>query len=221
MELITFRWTAICRGAVIHALRLENLSGRINVQIQSRVARTSFGVVFNQAWDDTKHNLRDKYWCDIEGKWKAANQLRWFIRVVCIFCSRPILPYRYLANPWCILQGDDVSERDTVSHDFYRLFDSNPDKAISTIRMSRSASPPIHKDSSVIQFCKITWDYSVDISSLPPVAAPSGKIWSRLNYQIAMTCTGGSIEVDVIHAGKKQASKNISLDFQDHGDIAN
>lgn len=87
--------------------------------------------------------------------------------------------------------------------------------------MSRARPPPKQWDTSVINFCDVKWDTTVDITTLPPFTSPAGKIYSELSYEIEMTCTGGSIEVGVFRDGKRQASKNISVDFQDRGGLNN
>ena len=76
------RWTAICRGAVIHAATISGIPA-FSVQVQARVARSSYGVTMNDDWSAKRHARKDKYWCEDRQAWMASNQMDWFLKVVC------------------------------------------------------------------------------------------------------------------------------------------
>jgi hypothetical protein len=76
------RWTAICRGAVVHELSKQNFSADSSVKVEARIARMSYGISHNSPFDDLKHLQTDKYWCYKERKYKARNQMTWFLKEV-------------------------------------------------------------------------------------------------------------------------------------------
>lgn len=117
-----------------------------------------------------------------------------------------------------------MSDKAPVSRSYSRLLDTTtaPEVIKTRIFLSRSVPPAARMDASVSVFCTIVWHTKIDVASLPPFAAPSGKIWSKLHYDVVMTCTGGNgVDVEIIHDGKKMASHNVDLEFEDHGDIFN
>lgn len=82
------RWTAICRGAVIRGLTSHDLSESLSVKVASRVARQSYGISLSRTWDQAIHLQQDKYWSEHAWKWKARNQMDWFLKQV--NCPRAI-----------------------------------------------------------------------------------------------------------------------------------
>ncbi|WKT39350.1 hypothetical protein QSH57_001169 [Fusarium oxysporum f. sp. vasinfectum] len=73
-------WSAICRGAVVHGITNHGLSATLGVTVGARVARNSYGVMFHTDFDPQKHQLSDKYWSEEHQKWRASNQMQWFLR---------------------------------------------------------------------------------------------------------------------------------------------
>jgi hypothetical protein len=84
--MIENRWTAICRGAVIHATSLKGLSS-LSVNVQARIVRASYGIALCEYWCPKKHNAVDKFWHDQRQAWMAKGQMRWFIKIVCLSWS--------------------------------------------------------------------------------------------------------------------------------------
>ncbi|RKK72783.1 hypothetical protein BFJ69_g9876 [Fusarium oxysporum] len=72
-------WSAICRGAVVHGITNHGLSATLGVTVGARVARNSYGVMFHTDFDPQKHQLSDKYWSEEHQKWRASNQMQWFL----------------------------------------------------------------------------------------------------------------------------------------------
>ena len=71
--------TAVCRGAVMHGLTVQNVKGRPNVDIVARVVRSSYGVCWNEPWKKGKHAFKDKSMSLTQGE-VAKNQMRWFLK---------------------------------------------------------------------------------------------------------------------------------------------
>jgi hypothetical protein len=100
---------------------------------------------------------------------------------------------------------------------FQRLF--NPRKAAQTrlteaIYSCTANSPPQRWDDSMRLLCTITWDTELDISSLPLFTNRLGRVFHKLEFEIEMTCTGGSLDFAIYHDGKRQGSKNVVVDYE-------
>lgn len=53
------------------------------VEIASAVCLASFGIACNPPFIPGKHHPDDKVWDKLEGCYKAANQMRWYLKKVC------------------------------------------------------------------------------------------------------------------------------------------
>ncbi|KOS38019.1 hypothetical protein ACN38_g11178 [Penicillium nordicum] len=66
-------WSAVARGAVIR--------GQEGNQVESRIARCSYGVRMRVRYGSTKHRADENLaWCPYEEEWKKDNRMRWYIR---------------------------------------------------------------------------------------------------------------------------------------------
>jgi hypothetical protein len=59
----------------------RGLTERI-VQVKSRIARLSYGWIYNIRFDDKIHDPRDKVWDELKGFYQAVNQVKWIIKRV-------------------------------------------------------------------------------------------------------------------------------------------
>lgn len=75
-------------------------------------------------------------------------------------------------------------------------------------------------DNTVTKLCDFTWDTNIDFINLPVFKNSLGKVYTRVEFDIEMTCSGGSIDFAVYHDGKRVASRNVSVEFQDHHGFA-
>jgi hypothetical protein len=78
------RWSAIARGAVLHGLSISNVSENMAFTVSARVARASYGIVYEPKFDETRHTRADKKWCEIHRHYVARNQMKWFLKTVCM-----------------------------------------------------------------------------------------------------------------------------------------
>ena len=84
------RRTAICRGAVFKGFLQLMEDGTSNpeqastapITVTSTISRASFGTVYNVRLDKEKHHREDKVWDELQGIWKARNQMQWFLKRV-------------------------------------------------------------------------------------------------------------------------------------------
>jgi hypothetical protein len=102
--LINFdRRTAICRGAIFKGFLEEqdNQSNANNakapIMVASTVARASYGTSFQIDYDAIIHLEQDKVWCSYEDRWKAGNQMQWYLNRV-----RTAIKARDTHTPSCL-----------------------------------------------------------------------------------------------------------------------
>lgn len=98
------RRTAICRGAVfkgfLDGVRSGDIAADLGmigtpITITSTISRASFGTGINVPWDASKYLEQDKFWDTDEHVWKAANQMFWFLKRVCL---QPLSHFTSLTN---------------------------------------------------------------------------------------------------------------------------
>lgn len=77
--LISYSWTAICRGAVIHGMTVEKMDSKFAVGVRSRIARASYGIICQEKWDETEHSEEDKFWDEDQQIWTSRTQMKWLI----------------------------------------------------------------------------------------------------------------------------------------------
>lgn len=78
-----YRWSAVCRGAVLKGLALANSSVPVGPDVKSRVCRYHIGTIFNVLpWEKDEHDVRDKAWCPINQEFLAVDQVKWFAKIV-------------------------------------------------------------------------------------------------------------------------------------------
>lgn len=65
-----------------HPCRNQSGIGKLSVQVQTRVARASYGICWNEPWNSQHHNHEEKYFCDIEQQYYARNQMAWLLEEV-------------------------------------------------------------------------------------------------------------------------------------------
>ena len=75
-------WTAICRGAVIRGLSDAEIKSQTQSLVVSRVSRINYGILFTAPFDEEKHDERDRVWDEDELRWRANNQMDWYLKKV-------------------------------------------------------------------------------------------------------------------------------------------
>lgn len=81
------RWSSICRGATLWGLEhseLTKLTAAVNdnLTITSRLSRYSYGVPFSEPYDPRRHLAQDRYFDEIEGIYRAGDQMEWLLKRV-------------------------------------------------------------------------------------------------------------------------------------------
>ncbi|KAG5663942.1 hypothetical protein KAF25_006527, partial [Fusarium avenaceum] len=191
-------WTAICRGAVVEGLSGHDLSTNLGLRIDTRIARSSYGVSFKTEYARTRHRVRDKKWSEEEQTWEAHNQMKWFLR-----------------------EGNNMSTKKPVREEYYRLFDEDEDEdddgiaqVSDTIYHCSAFPPPKAMGPTVEKLCEISWAQDVDLESLPTWTNPRGKVFRQLNYEIEMSCDDGIVGFSVYFEGNRVGSRHIEVNFK-------
>ncbi|ENH61131.1 Mitochondrial-type heat shock protein 70 [Fusarium oxysporum f. sp. cubense race 1] len=184
-------WSAICRGAVVHGITNHGLSATLGVTVGARVARNSYGVMFHTDFDPQKHQLSDKYWSEEHQKWRASNQMQWFLR-----------------------EGDNMLTKKPVRHNYHRLYSQRIGHVSETIYICSEFPPPKSSGQAVGELCEIRWTRNISLESLPTWTNPLGKVYQKLSYAIEMTCEYGIVDFTVYYKGKRVGAHNVDVQFR-------
>jgi hypothetical protein len=87
-------------------------------------------------------------------------------------------------------------------------------KPTEVLYISTSNTPSKRQDNTVEKLCTIKWDAKIDTTSLPTYTNKLGKVYYKLAYELEMTCAAGSVDFAIYHNGKRQASKNVVVDYE-------
>ncbi|KAG5663800.1 hypothetical protein KAF25_006385 [Fusarium avenaceum] len=184
-------WTSICRGAVVQGLLQHNPSSSLAVNVEARIARMSYGIKFQTPFVEGKHDVCDKAWDVNDHKFKATGQMKWFLK-----------------------EGDDVSEKRSVHHDFFRLISGSTIDEGVTIYSLTAFPPPLRKDDSNIRsLYSIKWNEGISVKNLPKYTNPVGQVFSRLDFIVKMDCEDGTVNFSVHHNGSKVGEQNVEVQF--------
>lgn len=75
-------WSAICRGAVIYGMTKKKLGSQLRVEVASRIARESYGVVGEEPFDKKVHPPEDQWFDHILGKDMCIRLMKWHVKKV-------------------------------------------------------------------------------------------------------------------------------------------
>ncbi|RGP68404.1 hypothetical protein FSPOR_5283 [Fusarium sporotrichioides] len=167
------RWTAICRGAVVQGLLRHNPSSSLGVLVESRVARMSYGVGYRTSFIQGKHKTVDRVWCDKEKEWFANNQMKWFLE-----------------------EGDDISEKRSLHHDFYRWVKGDAVEVSEKIYCTTTFPSPGRYD-----------------DALPKVTNNSQESFEKLSHRVKMDCEDGIVNFAVYFEGQKVGGQEVDVQF--------
>ncbi|KAF2671144.1 hypothetical protein BT63DRAFT_423384 [Microthyrium microscopicum] len=184
-------WAAICRGAAIRARENGIGIGTPQSMITSRIARYHYGTAANHIFDERKHNIRDRYHCEVENKWKARDQMHWYLKMNSnIQTQQPVKVqyYRHMLHP-----------EPTIAMDIYQC---------------ELEPAPSSKVDSVRKLCSITCNLSIDFNSLQKYQSPDGHMYYVLQFEVEMICRGGnSVEFSILVNNVRQGRQNVQVDF--------
>lgn len=52
------------------------------ITVTSTISRASYGIKISEQFEEGKHLEEDKKWDQEEGKWRAKNQMKWYLKKV-------------------------------------------------------------------------------------------------------------------------------------------
>ncbi|KAI0401998.1 hypothetical protein F4802DRAFT_618248 [Xylaria palmicola] len=176
-------WSAICRGAVLSGAMGRGLTEQV-VKVQSRVARMSYGWKFWTEFNPNCHDLRDKVWDRVRGKWMASNQIEWAIK-----------------------RGQDMSNLKPVTYKYRRYFDIG-EKGVRKLKdelfTSESLHPSSRHDNTVNYHSTIKYPTSCPVQDMPlkPRRGSLGSyhVW---DFKYKMQVSGAALTISIIPGNKK------------------
>lgn len=193
--------TAICRGAVYKGFQddanaasysdggLEKM--RLPIHVASTISRASYGHSFSDPFIKGLHLEKDKYWDDLEKRWEAKNQVRWYLT-----------------------RGENVSTKEPVSHGFYELYEDQFDGNFEiTLLQCDEDPPPTRKEKSVKRFAKIKCKTNMSYDDLQQHPKAKGGNFKKLSYNVMMVPSGAAVEFTVLVDGKKVGSSNVNIHY--------
>ncbi|KAG9257923.1 uncharacterized protein F5Z01DRAFT_692804 [Emericellopsis atlantica] len=188
-------WSAIARGAVFHGLSISNISADMTFTVRARIARASYGVVYQPYFDEKRHSSADKIWSDEECAYMAKEQMKWFLR-----------------------KGEEVTDDRVVSQEFYTVYE-----AIGKERSTGDLSEDIYvcfsdsiptRDSETVQpLCTIKWNKDIPLHSLRKWKNPVGKTYRQLELEVMMQCKDGIMGWTVKYNGKAVGTKDVEVKY--------
>lgn len=106
-------------------------------------------------------------------------------------------------------------------HNFYRLIDVDeiPESLSTTLWMCRTSPPPSRKDHSVVKYSEVNWTANIKWGTLPKRFNTQNDEFYELEFQAVMQCSSGVTDLAIMHKGKRQATKNVQVEFFDKADL--
>ncbi|KAF9769155.1 hypothetical protein IL306_013482 [Fusarium sp. DS 682] len=184
-------WTAICRGAVVQGLLRHDPSLGVGVNVEAQVARMSYGIRYRTPFIVGKHKKVDKVWNEEAQEYKAENQMKWFLK-----------------------EGEDISEKSPVYHEYFRLVSGNAVQIENTIYVSSTFPPPARApegSTKVQDLCDISWNRTINANKLPKWTNILGQVFRKLDYRVQMDCEDGTVNFKIIHKGAKVGQQNFEV----------
>ncbi|KAJ5977810.1 hypothetical protein N7501_001152 [Penicillium viridicatum] len=181
-------WSAVARGAVIR--------GQEGNQVESRIARCSYGVSMRVPFNSKKHRADENLvWCPYEEVWMVDNRMQWYILKAL---------NAYLRN----FEGKPVAESEPIRMDFYRVIGVGESFVFqSKLRFCQKATPPAENDSSVAKLCVLETDLGrIPKELFEKKRNSKGKQFYQVNYQLVLTPTSASLLFDLQFNGVSYGS---------------
>ncbi|KAM3449082.1 hypothetical protein MY3296_007197 [Beauveria thailandica] len=196
-------WTAVCRGAVRHALihKTVGKNGRRvtgpkavksgDYIVQSRICRMGYGFKQDEHWNSDKHRQEHKQWNDLDEMYEATNQMNWFLK-----------------------KGDTLDGASPSTHEFYRLLTASDELDIEEeLYFCTSDALPLWETDSVKELCSIKWNKRVDLSKLEESYNSAGQTYWRLKYKIQVFVDGPELRIEIYHNRKKVAAGEVTVEW--------
>ncbi|KAJ3468885.1 hypothetical protein MRS44_002950 [Fusarium solani] len=183
-------WTAVVRGAVYHGLVRSKMTDNLNVSIESRVSRYSYGTLVNaMPFDATMHEQEDRFYCSANQAWLAGNQTMWFVDI-----------------------NETVSAHKPHKFTCWQELSSPDDEVIVDIVFSDAETPPKRQDGTVKPLRVVKVPQIPDWSKLPRWKNSNGEEFRHFEYELRMVSDGTSLNFSVYHNKRKIATESASFE---------
>ncbi|KAJ5400814.1 hypothetical protein N7465_011303 [Penicillium sp. CMV-2018d] len=187
--------TAICRGAIVKGFLAGHGGAGSHLTVVSTIARQSLGIVYCVEYDSAIHRTEDRYYDEVEGRWRAGNQMEWYMK-----------------------KGGDVSKAKPVRHDWYECY-TNEDQFVKPYEMEifqcDDENPPSRRSSKVNKLCTVQINRQhIPFNSLPDFVGNDGVWAKKWSFEIEMVPSGASNEFIVYYQGQSLGSGKAEVEFQ-------
>ncbi|KAI1326451.1 hypothetical protein F5Y16DRAFT_374825 [Xylariaceae sp. FL0255] len=194
--------TAICRGAVVKGFLDEEssqFSHKNPIQVASTMSRTSYGIMFNEKFDASRHLETDKVWDEAVRGWRAERQIRWYLK-----------------------RGDHVSKMQPVRYSWRQIFGEEEKFTFNgilatTIYQCDDDEPPTRKARGVRDTIRelgtLRCDLGISFQDIPIYTVHEGKTYRKLTYQIELVPSGASVDFVLYYKGKRKGSETVKVQF--------
>jgi hypothetical protein len=110
-------------------------------------------------------------------------------------------------------QGDIMMTKKPVTIRFAELIPLTEKRILDydVMLITSTANPPPSRRNSDVETlsCSIKWETEIDTSTLPIWTNPLGEMFYKLDYDVQMTCVGGTLDFSIHHNGKRYGSVNV------------
>ncbi|KAI0547884.1 hypothetical protein F4679DRAFT_597111 [Xylaria curta] len=174
-------WSAICRGAALYGAMGHGLTEHA-IKVNTRIARLSYGWKFDATFDPKVHDVRDKTWNDVQGIWRAKNQMEWAIK-----------------------RGQDVSAVEPKEYPYAFMFpiqERGKKTCLKTIYTSTDKIPSSRLDDTVHHHTAIQLETPKPVQELDKGISNGRQFWAWI-YKIKMQISGAALNIS-IHSGDSE-----------------
>ncbi|RMY46672.1 hypothetical protein D0863_15799 [Hortaea werneckii] len=163
-------WTAVVRGAVLRGVEGQEL-------VLSRKARRHYGTSHWELFDDSIHSNYLRIWDDLDRRWKADNQMTWFIT-----------------------KGDTVRPDEPVFFPFHRKFRQSSAKVVTDhlIVCDQDIAPRECNERNTRKICALNTDLNdVPAHFFKNKVNSHGTHYQELRYKLGMQIQSGGLRFDL------------------------
>ncbi|EFW98496.1 hsp70-like protein [Grosmannia clavigera kw1407] len=179
-----YAWTAVVRGAV-----LRGLEGNM---VLSRRARFHYGTSYATVYDETKHEVGERYWSPLWERWMVSDRMQWHIA-----------------------KDDAISPLEPIAFHYTRNFRPGQSLLVTDDLLACAADePPLAytrgRDANLIHVCTLTTDLrAVPRSLFTRLTTTRGVEFDNLDFTLEMVVDsaglGFELKVDGVRYGRVEA----------------
>ena len=182
-------------------------------QVASRIARASYGTYFGYGLRHVSppvDSSKDDVYLNREG-FERVERMKWFLKKVrsaSFVCATTLV----LANNY---QGESVQNKSPVTYDFKDNFEGPQDKTLSIeIYVSDANPPPIRRDASVKELCKIQCEIEIPWKDMEEMRDSKGRLLScRKAKDLVLSMSFGGAPKWTLQAGSQTTELDADVEY--------